>query len=128
MSLDIPQMHKYLDGGLGRMMDHAIISNEQVNWSCTSSDDDLTGCEPKIRCEKEDIIKCAWLNNTLLDMVAQDEVKSMELHVEITVEVQGQEPLEFLLHTKVIKEEPHPNDNANTSWSFKRNYVEYRLE
>jgi hypothetical protein len=73
---------KYLDGGLGRMMDHAVVSNEQVNWSCTSSDDDLTGCEPEIRLEEKDVIKCAWLNNTLLDMVAQDEVKSIELHVE----------------------------------------------
>ena len=53
-----------------RIMLHAVISNEQVNWSCTSSDDDQTGCKPEIRHEKEDTIKCAWLNNTLLDMVA----------------------------------------------------------
>jgi hypothetical protein len=33
-------------------------------------------------------------------------------HVEIPVEVQGQEPLEFLPHTEAIEEEPHPNDNA----------------
>jgi hypothetical protein len=112
MSPDIPRVRKYLDGGLRRMMDHAVISDEQVNWSCTSSDDVLTGCEPEIRCEKGDVIKCAWLNNTLLDMVVQDEVKSTELHVEIAVEVQGQEPLEFLLHTEAIEEEPHPNDNA----------------
>jgi hypothetical protein len=46
MSPDIPRVRKYLDGGLGRMMDHAVISNEQVNWSCTSSDDDQIGCEP----------------------------------------------------------------------------------
>jgi hypothetical protein len=69
------------------MMDHAVVSNEQVNWSCTSSDDDQTGCEPEIRREKEDAIKCAWLNNTLLDMVAQDEVNGTELYVDIAVEV-----------------------------------------
>jgi hypothetical protein len=111
-SPDIPRVRKYLDGGLGRMMDHAVVSTEQVNWSCTSSDDDQTGCEPKIRCEKEDVIKCPWLNNTLLDMVAEDEVNSTEIHVEIAVEVQGQEPLEFLPHTETNEEEPHPNDNA----------------
>jgi hypothetical protein len=83
-----------------------------VNWSCTSSDDDKTGCEPEIRREKEDTIKCAWLNNTLLDMVVQDEVNGTELHVDITVEVQGQDPLEFLPHAKAIEEEPHPNDNV----------------
>jgi hypothetical protein len=105
-------VRKYLDGGLGRMMDHTVVSNEQVNWSCTLSDDDQTGCEPEIRREKEDVIKCAWLNNTLLDMVAQDEVNSTEIHVEIVVEVQGQEPLEFLPHTEANEEEPHPNDNA----------------
>jgi hypothetical protein len=27
-SLNIPRVQKYLDGGLGRMMDHAVISNE----------------------------------------------------------------------------------------------------
>jgi hypothetical protein len=112
VSLDIPQVQKYLDGGLGRMMDHAVVSNEEVNWSCTSSDDEKTGCEPEIRRENEDVIKCAWLNNTLLDMVAQDKVNSTEIHVEIAVEVQGQEPLEFLPHTEVNEEEPHPNDNA----------------
>jgi hypothetical protein len=57
--LDIPRVQKYLDGGLGRMMDHAIVSNEEVNWSCTSSDDDQTGREPEIRREKKDVIKCA---------------------------------------------------------------------
>jgi hypothetical protein len=45
-------------------------------------------------------------------MVAQDEVNSIEIHVEIAVEVQGQEPLEFLPHAETIEEEPHPNDNA----------------
>jgi hypothetical protein len=55
--------------------------------SYTSSDDDQTGYEPEIRREKEDAIKCAWLNNALLDMVAQDEINSTELHVEIAVEV-----------------------------------------
>jgi hypothetical protein len=83
-----------------------------VNWSCTSSDDDQTRCESQIRLEKEDVIKCAWLNNALLDMVAQDEVNSIEIHVEVAVEVQGQEPLEFLPHAEANKEEPHPNDNA----------------
>jgi hypothetical protein len=87
MSPDIPRVRKYLDGRLERMMDHAVVSNEQVNWSCTSSDDDQTGCEPEIRREKEDVIKCAWLNNTLLDMVAQDKINSTEIHVEITIEV-----------------------------------------
>jgi hypothetical protein len=94
------------------MMDHVVVSNEQVNWLCTSSDDNQTGCEPEIRHEKEDVIKCAWLNNTLLDMVAQDKVNSTEIHVEIAVEVQGQEPLEFLPHIEANEEEPHPNDNA----------------
>jgi hypothetical protein len=28
MSHDIPRVRKYLDGGLGRMMDHAVVSNE----------------------------------------------------------------------------------------------------
>jgi hypothetical protein len=111
-SLDIPRVRKYLDGGLGRMMNHAVVSNEQVNWSCTSSDDDQTECEPEIRHEKEDTIKYAWLNNTLLNMVVQDEVNGTELHVDIAVEVQGQDPLEFLPHTKAIEEEPHPNNNV----------------
>jgi hypothetical protein len=51
--------------------------------------------------------------------------------VEIAVEVQGQEPLEFLPHTEVIEEEPHPKfptTMLNTFWSFKRNYVEHGLE
>jgi hypothetical protein len=52
------------------------------------------------------------MNNTLLNMVAQDEVNGTELHVDIAVEVQGQDPLEFLPHVEAIEEEPHPNDNA----------------
>jgi hypothetical protein len=111
-SPDIPRVQKYLDGGLGKMMDHAVVSNEQVDWSCISSDDDQIGCEPEIRREKEDAIKCAWLNNTLLDMVAQDANNSKGLHVDITLEVQGQDPLEFLPYTEAIEDEPHPNDNA----------------
>jgi hypothetical protein len=75
------------------------------------SDDDQTGCEPKIRCEKEVTNKCAWLNKTLLDMVAQDQDNSMELEVDITVEVQGQDPLEFPPLTEAIEDEPHPNNN-----------------
>jgi hypothetical protein len=35
------------------MMDHVIVRNEQVEWSCTSSDDDQTGCELEVRREKE---------------------------------------------------------------------------
>jgi hypothetical protein len=35
------------------MMDYAIISTEQVQWSSTSSGDDQTGCVPEIRREKE---------------------------------------------------------------------------
>ena len=94
------------------MMDHAVISNEQVNWSCISSDDDQIGCELEIRCEKEDVIKYAWSNNILLDIVVQDEVNSTEIHVEIAMEVQEQEPLEFLLHIEANEEEQHPNNNA----------------
>jgi hypothetical protein len=45
-------------------------------------------------------------------MVAQDEVNSTEIHVEIAVEVQGQESLEFLPHIEANEEEPRPNDNA----------------
>ena len=112
MSPNIPQVWKYLDGRLEKIMDHAIVSDDQVNWSYTSSDDDQTGCEPKIRHEKEDIIKSAWLDNTLLDMVVQNEVNSTELHVDITMEVQGQDPLEFLPHIEALEEEPHPNDNV----------------
>jgi hypothetical protein len=78
-SLDILQERKFLDGGLERMMDHAIVSNEQVDWSCTSSGDDQTRCESKVRCEKEVRIKCAWLDRTLLNMVVQDQEHSMEL-------------------------------------------------
>jgi hypothetical protein len=50
-SPDIPQVRKVLHGGLGRMMDHAVVSNEQVDWSCTSSDDDQTWCKSEIRRE-----------------------------------------------------------------------------
>jgi hypothetical protein len=45
-------------------------------------------------------------------MVTQDEVNGTELYVGIVVEVQGQDPLEFLLHAGTIEEEPHPNNNA----------------
>jgi hypothetical protein len=83
-----------------------------VNWSYTSSDDDQIGYEPEIRREKEDTIKCAWLNNTLLDMVVQDEVNGTKLHVDIAMEFQGQDPLEFLPHVEGIEEESHPNDNV----------------
>jgi hypothetical protein len=89
MSPDIPRVPKFLDGRLGKMMDHAVVSNEQVDRSCTSSDDDQIGCEPEIRLEKEVTIECAWLNKTLLEMVAQVQDNSMELQVDITVEVQG---------------------------------------
>ena len=50
--------------------------------------------------------------HTLLNIVAQDEVKGIELHVGIPVEVQGQDSLEFLLHIGAIEEEPHSNDNV----------------
>jgi hypothetical protein len=43
-SPNIPRERKFLDGGLERMMDHAVVSKEQMEWSCTSSDDDQTGC------------------------------------------------------------------------------------
>jgi hypothetical protein len=94
------------------MMDHAVVSNEQVDWSCTSSDDDQIGCEPEIRREIEVAIKCAWLNKTLLAMVAQDQDNSTELQVDIAMEVQGQDPLEFLPLTEAIEDEPHPSDNT----------------
>ena len=71
------------------MMDHAIVNDEQVNWSRTLSDDDQTRYESEIRREKEGAIKSAWLNKALLDMVAQDKVNSTELHVDITMEVEG---------------------------------------
>ena len=45
-------------------------------------------------------------------MVAQDQDNSMELQVDIAVEVQGQDPLEFLPLIKVIEDEPNSNDNA----------------
>jgi hypothetical protein len=62
------------------MMDHAVISVEEVDWSCTSSDDDQTGCAPEVRHEIESGIKCVWLNSTLMDMVAQDEAHKSDLH------------------------------------------------
>jgi hypothetical protein len=111
-SPDIPRERKFLDGGLERMMDHAIVSNEQVEWSCTSSDYDQTGCEPEVRCEKEVTIKCAWLDKTLLIMVVQDQEHNMELQVDITMEIQGQDPLEFPPPTEANEEEPHPKDNV----------------
>ena len=43
-------------------------------------------------------------------MVAQDKVNSIEFHVDITMEVQRQDPLEFLPHTEALEEEPHSND------------------
>jgi hypothetical protein len=64
---------KFIGGKLERMMNHAIISTMQVEWSCSSSDDDQTGCVLEVQREKESIIKCAWLNSILMDMVAQDE-------------------------------------------------------
>jgi hypothetical protein len=67
---DIPGEQKFEGGRLGRMMDHAVISAEEVEWSCTSSDDDQTGYAPKVRREIESGIKYAWLNSTLMDMVA----------------------------------------------------------
>ena len=99
-------------------MDHAIVSNEQVNWSGTSSDDDQTRYESEIRREKEGAIKSAWLNKALLNIVVQDKVNNTKLHVEITMEVQGQDPLEFLLHTEALEEEPHPNNNVKHILKF----------
>jgi hypothetical protein len=90
---DIPRERKFEGGGLGRMMDHAVISTEEVEWSCTSSDDDQTGCAPEVRCEKESGIKCAWLNSTLMDMVAQDEEHKNELQVDIAKEIHGEDLL-----------------------------------
>jgi hypothetical protein len=78
-SPDIARVQKFFDRGLGRMMDHVVESNEQVEWSCTLSDDDQIGCESKVRREKEVTIKSTWLDKTLLDMVAQDQENSMEL-------------------------------------------------
>jgi predicted RNase H-like nuclease (RuvC/YqgF family) len=72
----------------------------------------LLVCKPEVKHEKEVTIKCAWLDKTLLDMVAQDQEHSIELQVDIAVEIQGQDPLEFPLPTEAIEEEPHPKDNA----------------
>jgi hypothetical protein len=54
---DIPGERKFEGGGLGRMMDHTVISTEEVEWSCTSSDDDQTRCAPEARREIESGIK-----------------------------------------------------------------------
>jgi hypothetical protein len=90
---DIPGERKFESGRLGRMMDHAVISAEEVEWSCTSSDDDQTGYTPEVRHEKESEIKCAWLNSTSMDMVAQDEEHKSDLQVDIAMEIQGQDLL-----------------------------------
>jgi hypothetical protein len=45
---DIPGERKFEGGGLGKMMHHAIISAEEVEWSCTSSDDDQIGYAPEV--------------------------------------------------------------------------------
>jgi hypothetical protein len=45
-------------------------------------------------------------------MVVQDEVNGTKLHVDIAMEFQGQDPLEFLPHVEGIEEESHPNDNV----------------
>jgi hypothetical protein len=108
---DIPRKRKFEGGGLRRMMDHAVISDEEVEWSCTSSDDDQIGCAPEVRCEKESGIKCTWLNSTLMDMVAQDEEHKSDLQVDIAMEIQGKDlfgtspPIEF------IGEQSHSRDN-----------------
>lgn len=115
-SPDIPQVRKYLEGGLSRMTDPAIVSDEEILWSQTSDDDRQTGCEPEIRREKESQIKSAWLTKHMLDMVDQDEVNSTELHVDITMEVEGQDRLEILPHTEALEEERHPNDNVGRNF------------
>jgi hypothetical protein len=91
-TLDIYGERKFIDEGLRKMMDHAIIRTKQVEWSCTSSDDDQIGYVPEVRCQKKVTIKCTWLDNALLDMVVQDEEQSMELHVDIATEYQGEGP------------------------------------
>jgi hypothetical protein len=45
-------------------------------------------------------------------MVAQDQDNSTKLQVDIVVEVQGQDPLDFLPLIEAIEDEPHPNENA----------------
>ena len=52
------------------------------------------------------------MNKTLLDMVAQDKVNSIELHVDIPMEVQRHDPLEFLPCIEALEEEPHLNNNV----------------
>jgi hypothetical protein len=50
---DIPQVRKFLDGGLGREMDHAVVRNEQVDWSCTSVMMIKQGVSPKLDVRKK---------------------------------------------------------------------------
>jgi hypothetical protein len=50
---DILGEEKFIDGGLERMMDPAVMSTKHVECSCTSSDDDQTWCVPEVRREKE---------------------------------------------------------------------------
>jgi hypothetical protein len=45
-------------------------------------------------------------------MVAHNEVNSTELHLDIAVDVQGQDPLEFLPLAEAIEDKPYPNDNV----------------
>ena len=52
-SPDIPQVRKYLEGGLGRMMDPAIVSDEEVNWSETSRMMIKQGVSPKLGVRKK---------------------------------------------------------------------------
>jgi hypothetical protein len=40
---NIPREQKFIDGGLGRMMDHAFITHEEVEWLATLIDDDRMG-------------------------------------------------------------------------------------
>ena len=54
------------------MMDHIVVSIEQVEWLYTSSDDDQARCMPEVRREKEITIKYAWLDSILLDIVVQE--------------------------------------------------------
>ena len=92
------------------MMDHAVISIEEVEWSCTYSDDNQIEYMPEVWREKESGIKCTWLNSTSMDMVAQDEEHRIDLQVDIAMEIQGQDlveppPIEF------IGKESHSRDN-----------------
>jgi hypothetical protein len=109
---NIPRERKSIYRGLGRMMDHVVVSTEQVEWSCSPSNDDQTGCVSKARHEKEVTIKCVWLDSTLLDMAAQDQEHNMELQVDIAMEIQGQDPFEYSPLTDVIQVEPHYQGNV----------------